>query len=316
MNRSKASLVAILFFLACISQGPRCDEPYMMLGQKCCLDKNGDKICDSDQVICEPPYIPVGKECCLDGDSNGICDVDEKKPAKTTSTSKQIQTTTLMQTTSLLETTSTTAAEQEPECATVYDCEKTTDVSCDGKGRVVYVHVTPISCSQGRCVFKSSKEISAYPCMSGQVCEPSVGCVDVDRITTTTSTIKYRYDYDNIVDRVKDRHDSATTTTTTLKVPCFDMDMGRDYNERSMNSTGIYWLNDSLVSAYEYCIDDKSLFEYYCESGMLKSRVESCPSLCIDGRCCKTESRICASDAECCSGNCAAIGLTHTCISD
>jgi len=35
-------------------------------------------------VTCNPPYIKVGTECCLDANGNGICDKDEKiqKPTK------------------------------------------------------------------------------------------------------------------------------------------------------------------------------------------------------------------------------------------
>jgi hypothetical protein len=34
--------------------------------------------------ICNPPYIIVGSECCLDLDGNGICDSDEAETTKTT----------------------------------------------------------------------------------------------------------------------------------------------------------------------------------------------------------------------------------------
>lgn len=31
-----------------------------------------------ETIVCNEPYIQVGKECCLDKDSNGICDSDEE----------------------------------------------------------------------------------------------------------------------------------------------------------------------------------------------------------------------------------------------
>ncbi|MBU0762371.1 MAG: hypothetical protein KKD39_05045 [Candidatus Altiarchaeota archaeon] len=55
--------------------------------------------------------------------------------------------------------------------------------------------------------------------------------------------------------------------------------------------------------------------EYFCESGFLKSRIDSCGGKCIGGKCCKTESSSCTSSKECCSGQCKVIGMTHYCIS-
>ncbi|MBD3261495.1 MAG: hypothetical protein GF334_07405 [Candidatus Altiarchaeales archaeon] len=40
----------------------------------------------SDTPHCVAPYIQVGSKCCLDGDGNSICDEDEKSPASPTST--------------------------------------------------------------------------------------------------------------------------------------------------------------------------------------------------------------------------------------
>lgn len=36
--------------------------------------------CGSTEVACNEPYITVGDSCCLDNDANGICDSDEKEP--------------------------------------------------------------------------------------------------------------------------------------------------------------------------------------------------------------------------------------------
>ncbi len=69
-----------------------CNKPYIQVGTGCCLDNNGNGICDKDEaapqkpeakpeegVKCALPYILVGKDCCLDADSNKICDKDEAK---------------------------------------------------------------------------------------------------------------------------------------------------------------------------------------------------------------------------------------------
>jgi len=36
--------------------------------------------CSSTGVVCNEPYIAVGSDCCLDRDANGICDSDEQEP--------------------------------------------------------------------------------------------------------------------------------------------------------------------------------------------------------------------------------------------
>ncbi len=38
--------------------------------------------CSSTGVVCNDPYITVGDGCCLDKDANGICDDDEKEPTQ------------------------------------------------------------------------------------------------------------------------------------------------------------------------------------------------------------------------------------------
>ena len=49
----------------------------MKLGSSCCLDKDDNKICDSDEqeIICNKPYITDRYNgCCLDKNNNKICD--------------------------------------------------------------------------------------------------------------------------------------------------------------------------------------------------------------------------------------------------
>ena len=82
-----------------------CNEPYMRLGDGCCLDQNQNKICDKDEQLdaslgtnkpsvinnppvtespateppaedsCKYPYSKVNGVCCMDHDQNNICDV-------------------------------------------------------------------------------------------------------------------------------------------------------------------------------------------------------------------------------------------------
>ena len=69
-----------------------CPQKYMRLGTTCCLDKNNNTICDSDEQknpayggcgmyptspTCEAPNIKVGTRCCADENNNKICDDED-----------------------------------------------------------------------------------------------------------------------------------------------------------------------------------------------------------------------------------------------
>jgi len=99
-------LISIIFVVGCQSVIV-CNSPYILVGQECCLDKDGNSICDtdeivdqitnqeleqdiepvieivpnisekSDDIICNKPYMRIKDDCCLDKDDNSICDNDE-----------------------------------------------------------------------------------------------------------------------------------------------------------------------------------------------------------------------------------------------
>jgi hypothetical protein len=71
-----------------------CNYPYTKVGNTCCLDKNYNGICDSDEYFvntrdnyynydniysnpCDYPYIRNSGRCCIDDNDNGFCDIDE-----------------------------------------------------------------------------------------------------------------------------------------------------------------------------------------------------------------------------------------------
>jgi hypothetical protein len=59
-----------------------------------------------DEIVCNPPYIRFGDGCCLDADGNGLCDTDETLTQSTTNPAR----TTTLPTVTLRQTTSTTQA--------------------------------------------------------------------------------------------------------------------------------------------------------------------------------------------------------------
>jgi len=312
-------LITVLALVAAFTMGcvgsKTCEKPYMLVYGDCCLDENGDGICDRDKPVCGENYLLVGRECCLDVNGNGLCDAHE--PVSTTSTSTQSTSTTERTTTTTLfyRPKPTTTTNPEAECADISDCTSTIDVTCDDMGREVHVHYTPVRCSKNRCVYRSSMEISAYPCGSWQRCVDGMGCVTEKSITTTTIEVFYTYEYGRILDRVADRAGSPMSTTTTTLKMCFDGDGGIRYDLRSGNVTGYHaYSKTDFAGASEYCIDIRNLMEYYCESGTLRSVRHECPSSCSNGRCCGGESFACAGDRDCCSGVCRTAGLTKYCM--
>ena len=306
-------MVFIFLLAGCIYSEPRCLDPYMLHMGECCLDENADGICDKDKPVCKKPYITYANTCCLDKDANKICDEHES----VVETTQQMISTSTLPTTTFTSTTSTSTSSTiaaDFECVRLEDCESFNNVTCDSLGREVYVAVTPVICSDGKCVYRSSKETSAYPCLSTHVCINGQGCVNIENVVVTSTTLIYRYDYSNILNRVAERNVQSTSTTTTTIPDCIDSDMGREYYKFSENVSGVFFYNGTVINTSEYCLDGKNLIEYYCESGYLKSRNYECRNVCVDGRCCVSNNNRCLSDKDCCSGRCKTIGFTSYCL--
>ncbi len=133
-------------------------------------------------------------------------------------------------------------------------------------------------------------------------------------IEKTTTTTLSTYDFDTILSNVGKQYETTSTTSTTI-IKCVDSDGGRDYEEFSRHVSGYYIYNGTnLTDVKEECDGDKELLEYYCMSGVLKSRKYKCPEKCIEGRCCRGDSTKCSGDKDCCSGKCRAVGMEKVCI--
>ena len=44
-------IISILIMLGCIQPTKTCNRPYILVGDNCCLDENGDSICDKDKPV-------------------------------------------------------------------------------------------------------------------------------------------------------------------------------------------------------------------------------------------------------------------------
>jgi len=99
------------------------------------------------QPMCSPPYIQVARECCLDANGNGICDRDEVTTTTTEPTTTIATSTTARTTTTEPTTTTTTLA---IECRSSNDCGTAVRVKvCYTDGDIYWVTDTPLCKNQG-----------------------------------------------------------------------------------------------------------------------------------------------------------------------
>jgi hypothetical protein len=139
-------------------------------------------ITSSTQPFCPPNYLQVGIECCLDLDGNGICDRDE-----TTTTSSFLPTTTSTTqvvwrtTTTLLETTTTTLY---IECSVNADCGQTIEERSCYRGDV-YIRKYIKMCQkpgtvESRCVTRQQ-----YGSAPVERCSGDRHCIDGECVKVT-----------------------------------------------------------------------------------------------------------------------------------
>jgi len=321
-------ILAVLLAAGCIEQpvsAKVCPRPYLLVGGDCCLDENGDRICDRDKPVCLKPYVSFANTCCLDEDGDRICDRDQavREPA-TTATEPPTTTTTMARPEerppTIYPTTTTLLGRG---CLVYSDCKPYEVPGCDGEGRVIADTYGPMGCVDGRCVYRVTKDIGAWHCQDWEVCVPDAGCVRKDATTTTlgtTTTVTYVYgSYDKITGRLGERYreiQGSLATTTTTSLPCLDSDGGRKYDLQALNVTGYFGYNRTYVrDGSEYCVDGREVVEFYCQSGILESITRDCPGRCLSGRCCAKEGGVCESERDCCAGSCRPVGLEYHCVS-
>ena len=149
-----------------------------------CLNFSGPSK-DKDKIVCNEPYIRIGNECCLDKDSNKICDKDEKMDSPVTTVAPTTVPTTIQAPQQ------TIPADPNALCANNADCGNPEEmVLCNGKEvlqiRVEYECIKP-SLSSAECV-GTQKTKKLDTCESDEICFYGV-CVkpgDVSGIPTTT----------------------------------------------------------------------------------------------------------------------------------
>ena len=150
-------------------------------------DENGEDI-GADGIICNPPYMLYADGCCLDRDGNGICDADElttttarMRQTTTTSAIRQATTSTVHALVEAASTTATTSTNLPTTTVAAVACNRHEDCGPERnytrchQGSVVMYFEKPRCEHPGKpdamCTIKSS--IQAY-----QKCESWEACVN------------------------------------------------------------------------------------------------------------------------------------------
>ena len=94
---------------------PRILLSLLLVALMCCCVKNGS------ELVCNNPYIQVGNECCLDRNDNNICDKDEITAMTTSTTTATTTTATSTTTTAAPSTANTEPTVKEREVVLVID---------------------------------------------------------------------------------------------------------------------------------------------------------------------------------------------------
>jgi hypothetical protein len=93
--------------------------------------------------FCQPPYIPMGETCCLDKDDDGLCDSQQKKKniEPSVTTSNPLPTTTVITSSTTIQSTTTTV---RIICRINSDCGEQIEELVCYRGDVYKQRITPV----------------------------------------------------------------------------------------------------------------------------------------------------------------------------
>ncbi|MFH0863103.1 MAG: hypothetical protein V1875_08770 [Candidatus Altiarchaeota archaeon] len=152
------------------------------------------------KLVCNQPYIQVGNSCCLDRNKNGICDADELTTttrATTPTTAAPTTTSAPVTTQTMPATVTTTVTTTVPAvaCSMNKDCGDVINYTKCYNGNVVMYVETPICTNPGKpaaqCI-KKSKTNAYEACPEGTKCI-SAECVLEDLITCDSACADKAY---------------------------------------------------------------------------------------------------------------------------
>ncbi|MEA3429855.1 MAG: hypothetical protein U9R08_01135 [Nanoarchaeota archaeon] len=248
-------IISILVMTACT--GPRviCKKPYIRVGTECCLDYNGDSVCDKDEaLISETKTNSVGSAIDVlnsDEEENNDSEETELKTETTTNTN-------IIKIDKAYWNTMYPKAEQEIELTLVFENQGTTDST-------EFEYIIKI--------FKGSKVVEENTFELDKTIEPGY--------SQKVKDIKYSFseegdyttkiflkDNENIERSVafyvseeeqdeEDNDDDENENNEVLQ--CTDHDEGRDFTTSS-------YCEDASGKHFDSCYKEDVLMEYYCDS--------------------------------------------------
>jgi hypothetical protein len=126
-----------------------------------CIGQNGG---------CSDPYVKIGESCCVDGDANGICDKDESQTTTTVKSTTTVRSTTTTTTTqapattlpaTAIETTTSTGRTTTTlkGCKAASDCGEPYLGGCTCQGEGVTKTLFKPVCNSGTCVWRGETQI-------------------------------------------------------------------------------------------------------------------------------------------------------------
>jgi hypothetical protein len=126
--------------------------------------------CIGQNSGCSDPYVKIGDSCCVDGDGNGVCDKEETQATTTMKSTSTILTTSSSTTTqapatttlvSTVETTSTAAGTTTTlkTCKSASDCGLPYLGGCTCQGEGVTKTIYKAVCNSGTCTYRGETEI-------------------------------------------------------------------------------------------------------------------------------------------------------------
>ncbi|MBW3015341.1 hypothetical protein KY330_02890 [Candidatus Woesearchaeota archaeon] len=263
--------------------------------------------CARPEVICNKPYIRVGTDCCLDKDDNSICDSDEvteEKADESDAVGAAVETLSETDNTEDSEETSSDSSADTDNDDTTSDSD--TEDDSDLHLQVTDVYWSTFNTKQGESVdlnikflnigdkgvrdFKYIVSITKDGDSYDEVEETYTNLLPIGE--EMTQELDYKFDdlglYEATVYLKDDEEHSKSAKTTVIEGDgssdddndvsgCEDTDGGLELTERGT-------CEDELGNQEsDSCLDENALMEWYCSDDRCTVQVENCE--CAGGTC-------------------------------
>jgi len=172
--------------------GVVCNPPYMRFGDGCCLDRNGNMVCDRDEPTTTQVSPPAAASTTVPAAPAATAPPPTQAPAATYATATTRAPTTTTSAVTVTSTTGSTSTTEPPHCnetdggENVYvkgtttrgkekgvdKCAGSASLSefyCDGNRITMRMHECPLGCAEGRCLGCEDSDGGDEPDVYGEV---------------------------------------------------------------------------------------------------------------------------------------------------